>query len=98
MVALLPEAQFVETFLLNQINFQTALASKASRVANAAGSDRPVVNLGIRRMHGPDAVLKSTRAFSLADVKATSNVLVGSVYGVPLSGTLVHSYIQVHDA
>lgn len=93
----LPEAQIVETFLLNQINFQTVLASKASRVVTAAGPERRVMDFGIRRMFGADAALKSGRAFHIAGVNATSNVLAGAVYGVPIAGTMAHSYIQAHD-
>ena len=96
-VAPLPEAQIVETFLLNQINFQTVLASKASRIVNAAGPERSVIDFAIRRMFGADAALKSARAFHIAGVSATSNVLGGVVYGVPVTGTMAHSYIQAHD-
>ena len=93
----LPEAQIVETFLLNQLNFQTMLASKASRVVNAAGPERSVLDFGIRRTFGADAALRSQRAFHIAGVAATSNVLAGAVYGVPISGTMAHSFIQAHE-
>ena len=96
-VAPLPEAQIAETFLLNQINFQTVLASKASRVVVAAGPGRSVIDFGIRRMFGADAALKSARAFFIAGVSATSNVLAGAAYGVPITGTMAHSFIQAHD-
>jgi nicotinate phosphoribosyltransferase len=96
-VAPLPEAQIAETFLLNQMNFQTVLASKASRVVAAAGPGRNVIDFGIRRMFGVDAAVKSARAFFIAGVSATSNVLAGAIYGVPISGTMAHSYIQAHD-
>ncbi|MEX2531079.1 MAG: nicotinate phosphoribosyltransferase [Gemmatimonadota bacterium] len=92
----LPEAQLVETFVMNQIHLQTVLASKAARVKLAAG-DRAVVDFGIRRMHGIDAALKSARAFHIAGVDATSNVLAGQVHGVPVTGTMAHSYIQSFD-
>lgn len=95
-VAPLPEAQLVETFLLNQVQFQTLLASKAARVVDAAAG-RSVVDFGIRRMHGADAALKSARAFYIAGVNATSNVLAAQVYGVPIAGTMAHSYIQAHE-
>jgi len=93
----LPEAQLVETFLMNQIHLQTTLASKAARVVLAAGR-RAVVDFGLRRIHGADAGLKAARAFHIAGVAATSNVLAGKVYGVPVSGTMAHSYIQAHDS
>lgn len=94
--ASLPEAQVVETLVMNQIHLQTVLASKASRVKAAAG-DRGVVDFGLRRMHGTDAGLKSARAFHIAGVDATSNVLAGRVYGVPVTGTMAHSYVQAHE-
>lgn len=95
--ASLPEAQLVETFLLNQVHHQTLLASKAVRVVLAAG-DRSVMDFGVRRMHGIDAAIKSSRIFHIAGVKATSHVLGGKVYGVPIAGTMAHSYIQAHDS
>ena len=95
-VAPLPEAQLVETFVTNQVHLQTVLASKAARIV-AAAAGRAVVDFGLRRMHGADAGLKSARAFFVAGVSATSNVLAGQVYGIPVSGTMAHSYIQAHD-
>lgn len=96
-IAPLPQAQLVETFLMNQVHFQTVVASKAARVVLAAGA-RPVVDFGLRRMHGTDAGLKAARAFHIAGVAATSNVLAGAVYDVPVTGTMAHSYIQAHDS
>ena len=96
-VASLPQAQIAESFLMNQVHFQTVVASKASRVVSAA-EGRPVVDFGLRRMHGADAGLKSARAFHIAGVSATSNVLAGQVYGIPLAGTMAHSYIQAHES
>jgi nicotinate phosphoribosyltransferase len=96
-VASLPEAQVVESFVMNQVHFQTVVASKASRVVSAA-QGRPVVDFGLRRMHGADAALKSARAFHIAGVSATSNVLAGQAYGIPIAGTMAHSYIQAHES
>ena len=96
-VAPIAEAQVIETFLMNQIHLETVLASKASRVV-AAARGRPVVDFGLRRMHGADAGLKSARAYHIAGVASTSNVLAGQVYGVPVSGTMGHSYIQAHES
>lgn len=90
------EAQFVETFVMNQIHLQTVLASKAARVVEAA-QGREVVDFGLRRMHGIDAGLKAARAFYIAGVDATSNLAAGQVYGLRVAGTLAHSYIQAHD-
>jgi nicotinate phosphoribosyltransferase len=87
------EAQLVETYVMNQVHLQTVLASKAARVVSAAGG-RSVVDFGPRRMHGIDATVKAARAFHIAGVAATSNVLAGQIYGVPVSGTMAHSYIQ----
>ena len=92
----LPEAQLIETFVLNQIHHQTLMASKAARVVEAAG-DAAVVDFGARRMHGSDAALKAARAFHIAGIAATSNVLAGQVYGLPVSGTMAHSYVEAHD-
>lgn len=93
----LPEAQLIESFLLNQIHLQTTLASKAARVVLAARG-RPAVDFALRRTHGSDAALKAARAFHIAGVAATSNVLAGHVYGIPVAGTMAHSYIQVHES
>ena len=87
------QAQIVETFVLNQIHLQTLLASKAARVV-AAARGRPVVDFGARRMHGIDAAVKAARAFAVAGVAATSNVLAGKTWGLPVIGTMAHSYVQ----
>lgn len=95
-VAPLPQAQWIETLVMNQIHLQTVLASKAVRVVQAARG-RAVVDFGARRTHGLDAALKGARAFHIAGVASTSNVLAGSRYRIPVSGTMAHSYIQAHD-
>jgi len=95
-VAPLPEAQLAESFIMNQIHLQTVLASKASRAVQAA-QGRRVVDFGMRRMHGTDAALQGARAFYVAGVDATSNVRAGIAHGIPLAGTMAHSYIQAHD-
>jgi len=100
-VAPIGEAQLVETYLLNQITFQTGLASKAARVVHAAqrdGTDRAVADFGMRRMHGTDAALKAARACHIAGVSSTSNVLAGQTYDLPITGTMAHSYIEAHDS
>jgi len=91
----LPEAQLIETFVLNQVQLQTMLASKAHRVVTAARG-RSVIDFGARRMHGTDAALNAARAFWIAGVNATSNVLAGKRFNIPVAGTLAHSYIQAH--
>jgi nicotinate phosphoribosyltransferase len=96
-VAPLPQAQIIETFVINQVHLQTLAASKAARVVVTA-QGRSIVDYGLRRIHGTDAGLKAARAFYIAGVDATSNVLAGEVYGIPVSGTMAHSFIQAHDS
>jgi nicotinate phosphoribosyltransferase len=87
------EAQLVETFLLNTINLQTMIATKASRVVQAA-EGKPVVEFGLRREHGVDAGMKVARSTYLAGCNGTSNVLAGLAYGIPTFGTMAHSFIM----
>jgi nicotinate phosphoribosyltransferase len=95
-VAPIAEGQFVETFVMNQMHVQMVLAAKAARVTVAARG-RTVVDFGARRAHGIDAAVKAARAFYIAGVNATSNVLAGKHYGIPVAGTMAHSYVQAHD-
>ena len=95
-IAPITEAQLMETFVLNQIHFQSIVATKAARVV-AAAQGRSVVDFGSRRSHGTDAALKVARATYLAGGDGTSNVLAGKIYGIPVFGTMAHSYIQAHD-
>jgi nicotinate phosphoribosyltransferase len=95
-VAPLPQAQLIETFVLNQITFQTLIASKAARVV-AAAAGRGVVEFGLRRVHGTDAGMKTARACFVAGVGSTSNVLAGRAWGIPVVGTMAHSYVKVHE-
>lgn len=94
-VAPIAQAQLVETFVMNQVHLQTVLASKAARVV-AAARGRTVIDFGARRTHGIDAALKAARAFYIAGVHGTSNMLAGKLYGIPVAGTMAHSYIQAH--
>jgi nicotinate phosphoribosyltransferase len=94
-VAPIAQGQLVETFVMNQIHVQTVLASKAVRVVTAARG-RQVVDFGARRTHGVDAALLGARAFYIAGVSATSNVLAGKLYQIPVAGTMAHSFIQAH--
>jgi nicotinate phosphoribosyltransferase len=89
------QAQLVETFLLNCIGFQTLIASKAARVALAAAG-RPFADFGARRSHGADAGLKGARAAYIGGASATSVVLAGMEYGIPVTGTMAHSYVLGH--
>ena len=88
----LPEAQFVETALLNMINHQTLIATKASRVMTAA--DHGVMEFGLRRAQGPDAGIYGARAALIGGLESTSNVLAGQMFEVPVSGTHAHSYVM----
>lgn len=90
------EAQIAETFVMNQVHLQTVLATKAARVVEAAAG-RTVVDFGARRIHGVDAANKAARAFHIAGVAGTSNVLAAKLYGMPAVGTMAHSYIQSYD-
>lgn len=87
------EAQIVETFLLNTLNFQVMVASKAARAVLAARG-RGVVDFSPRRDHGVDAALKVARASYIAGCTGTSNVLAGMIYGLPVVGTMAHSYVM----
>ncbi len=91
----LAEAQLVETALLSIVLFQTLVASKAVRVVEAAAG-RSVVEFGGRRAHGPEAALHAARAAYLAGCQATSNVEAGSRFGIPVSGTMAHSWVMAH--
>ncbi|MEM2930990.1 MAG: nicotinate phosphoribosyltransferase [Thermoproteota archaeon] len=87
------EAQFLETFMINAVNFQTLIATKASRIVNSA-KGRPIIDFGSRRAHGLDAGLKAARASYIGGCTGTSNVLAGKTYEVPVFGTMAHSYVE----
>lgn len=90
------EAQIVETLLLSIVNFQTLIASKAARLRLAAG-ERSVAEFGGRRAHGPQAALWAARAAYLGGLDSTSNVLAGQRLGIPVVGTMAHSYVMSFD-
>jgi nicotinate phosphoribosyltransferase len=92
----LPQAQLVETRLINLLHFQTLIASKAVRMRLAA-PDKLLVDFGLRRAHGAEAGLLAARAAYLAGFDATSTVLAGQLFGVPIAGTMAHSFVEVHD-
>ena len=87
------EAQLVETFLLNALTFPTLVASKAARVAIACDG-RSFVDFSARRDHGPDAALLAARAAFVGGAAATATVEAGARWGIPLSGTMAHSYVM----
>lgn len=87
------EAQLLETALLNIVNHQTLIATKASRVVQAADGGT-VLEFGLRRAQGPDAGIYGARAAVIAGCKATSNVLTGEMFGIPVGGTHAHSWVM----
>ncbi len=91
------ECQIVETFLINQINLESMLATKAARVVEAAGG-RQVVDFASRRTHGLDAGLKLARASYIAGFDGTSNIRAASMYGIPAVGTMAHSFISTFES
>lgn len=91
----LPQAQLVEARLMNLLHLQTLIASKAARVVQVA-SGRRLVDFGMRRAHGAEAGVFASRANYLAGFDASSTVLACAQFGIPLAGTMAHSFIQAH--
>ncbi|MGI0033128.1 MAG: nicotinate phosphoribosyltransferase, partial [Nitrososphaeraceae archaeon] len=87
------EAQVVETYILSVINFQTLIASKASRIVEAA-QGRPIIEFGSRRAHGPNAGILAARASIIAGCQGTSNTFAAYKMGIPASGTMAHSFVM----
>jgi nicotinate phosphoribosyltransferase len=90
-------AQLVETALLTLVNFETLVATKAARVCHAAGG-APVVDFGLRRAQGPDGGVGASRAAYIGGVEATSNVLAGKLFGIPVRGTHAHSWVMSFES
>ncbi|MEJ2145986.1 MAG: nicotinate phosphoribosyltransferase [Acidobacteriota bacterium] len=90
------EAQIVETYLINIVNVQSMVASKAARICYGAG-ERPVIDFGSRRAHGPQTSLLAARAAYIGGCAGTSNVLAGALLDIPVSGTMAHSFVQFFD-
>jgi len=90
------EAQLLETALLTIVNFQTLIATRAARVCHAAAGD-PVIEFGLRRAQGIDGGLAASRAAYIGGCAATSNVLAGKLYGIPVRGTHAHSWVMVFE-
>lgn len=91
----LPEAQIVESRLMNILHLQTVIASKAARFRLAA-RNTALVDFGLRRAHGAEAGLYAARAGYLAGFEGTATVLAGMRYGIPIFGTMAHSFVQAH--
>ncbi len=93
----LPEAQLVETRLLNLLHFETVVASKAARMVLAAPG-KLLVDFGLRRAHGAEAGLLAARASYIAGFAGTATMLAEERFGIPLYGTMAHSFVQAHDS
>jgi nicotinate phosphoribosyltransferase len=92
----LPQAQLVESRLINILHFQTLIASKAARCVLAAPG-KQLIDFGLRRAHGAEAGLFAARASYLAGFAGSSTVIAAPLFGIPIFGTMAHSYIQAHD-
>lgn len=92
----MPEAQFVESRLINLLQYQTLIATKAARSVLIAPG-KLLVDFGLRRAHGGEAGLYAARAAYIAGYGGTATVLAGAKFGIPLFGTMAHSYVQAHD-
>ncbi|HAS82806.1 MAG TPA: nicotinate phosphoribosyltransferase [Verrucomicrobia bacterium] len=91
------QCQLLETALLNMINFQTLIATKAARVCQAARGE-PVLEFGLRRAQGVDGSISASRAAYIGGCAATSNVLAGQLLGIPVKGTHAHSWVMTFDS
>jgi nicotinate phosphoribosyltransferase len=92
------EAQIIETYLLSMMNFQSLIATKASRIVNvAARGKRPTIEFGSRRAHGPEAAPLAARASFIGGCIGTSNILAGLKFGIPVFGTMGHSFVMSFD-
>ena len=90
------QCQLIETALLTMLNFETLIATKAARITSVAGHD-PVLEFGLRRAQGIDGGLSASRAAFVGGCAATSNVLAGRLFGIPVRGTHAHSWIMSFD-
>ena len=94
----LPQAQLVESALLNILNFQTLIATKTARIKSAAGPEGQVLEFGMRRAQGPDGAMSASRAAFVGGAVATSNALAGMKFGIPVRGTQAHSWIMSFES
>lgn len=91
------QTQLIETLILVSVNYSTLITTKASRIVRAS-KGKSVIEFGIRRAQGVDAAVEGARAAYIAGCVGSSNTLSGKLYGIPVSGTMAHSYVQLHDS
>ncbi len=92
----LPQAQLIETRIINILHFESLIASKAARLVLCAPG-KALIDFGLRRAHGAEAGLLAARASYIAGFAGTATLLAGKLFGIPLFGTMAHSFIEVHD-
>lgn len=90
----LEQAQLLETLVLNIVNHQSLIATKARRLSYAAAG-RPIMEFGARRAQGPDSAIYGTRAAIIGGANSTSNVLAAKQFGIPVAGTMAHSWLRL---
>ncbi|GBD43794.1 Nicotinate phosphoribosyltransferase pncB2 [bacterium HR40] len=93
----LPEAQLLETRLVNLLHFQTLIASKAARMVLAAGEGKMLLDFGLRRAHGAEAGVLAARASYIAGFAGSATVPAEPLFGIPVYGTMAHSFVQAHE-